>query len=114
MEDIDLYKAKPSYTPEHFWPIYTLWARVLVKAICDYAVYREAKTLKGKREFKKVEQWIFGEDTGFLVVCEIVKIPPQMARHRASTMTKDEVRKIEHRDRDPILVSPRSLIYGNR
>lgn len=104
MATVLLYKPLPSYNAEHFWPIWALWARVIVKAVCDYANFREAKTLKGKREFVKVSSWIFGgEETGFLEVCEVVGWQPKMVRDRARAMTKDEVRKIEHRDRDPVL-----------
>lgn len=103
MESLE-YRTRPSYVAEHFWPIHALWARVLVKAICDYVVFKEAKTLKGKREFKKVAWWLFAEDTGLLTVCEAVGWPAAMVRRRALSMSKDEVRKIEHRDRDPVLL----------
>ncbi len=110
----DLGYRSPSYTAEHYWPIYALWARVLVKAICDYANFREAKTLKGKREFKRVSAWLFGEETGFLTVCEATGWQPAMIRKRALSMTKDEVRKIEHRDRDPVLLLKEDLSNGQR
>lgn len=99
-----VYRPSPTYVAEHYWPIQALWARVLVKSICDYVVFKEATTLKGKREFKKVAWWLFGEETGFLSVCEAVGWPPAMVRKRALSMTKDEVRKIEHRDRDPVVL----------
>lgn len=113
MEKLEHKIFPSSYIAEHYWPIKALWARVLVKAICDYAVFRESKTLKGKREFKKVSWWLFSEDTGFLVVCETVGWSPAAIRHRALNMSKDEVRKIEHRDRDPILLLQGGSINGN-
>jgi hypothetical protein len=115
MNEFDLQlDLRPSYVAEHYWPIRALWARVLVKAICDFVVFKEAKTLKGRREFKKVEQWLFGEDTGFLSVCEAVGWSPLRIRAKATTMTKDEVRKIEHRDRDPVMSLRGSSSNGHR
>lgn len=108
------YKPTPSYVAEHFWPYKALWARVLVKAICDYVVFREAKTLKQKREFKKVSHYLFEEDPGFLIHCAAAGWSPTMVRKRALAMTKDEVRKIEHRDRDPVLLLRGSVQHGQR
>lgn len=113
MEDV-VHKPLPSYNAEHYWPIQALWARVIVKAICDYANFREAKTFKGKREFKKVSAWLFGEETGFFAVCEAAGWQPAMVRKRALSMTKDEVRKIEHRDRDPVLLLKEGSLHGQR
>jgi hypothetical protein len=95
---------RPSYNAEYYLPVKALWAKVVVKAICDFVMFQDADTLRGKREFLRVKEWLFGKDTGFTGVCETIGWLPEMVRERALSMTKDEVRKIEHRDRDPVLL----------
>ncbi len=107
-------KPRPSYNAEYYLPVKALWAKVIVKAICDYVMFKDADTLRGRREFLRVKDWLFGKDTGFIGVCETIGWPPKMIRQRALSMTKDEVRKIEHRDRDPILLPREVLFRGDR
>lgn len=87
---------------ESFHSYRALWARVIIKAICDYVIWEGCRTLKEKRDRKNVERWLFENNTGLGGICEQLGWPIDMVRERARTMTRDEVRKIEHREREPV------------
>lgn len=101
------------YSEGHYHSIRALWARVIVRAICDYVLLKEARDLKGKRDFRAVNRWIFDENTGLKGICDLLGWQIEEVRSRALSMTRDEVRKIEHRDRDkPALMLESSVDHG--
>jgi hypothetical protein len=96
------------YSEEHYHPVRALWARVIVRAICDYVVLKSARDIRSKRDFRALQKFLFEEQSGLHNICSVIDLSVEKVRHRALTMTIDEVRKIEHRDRD----KP-SLLMGN-
>lgn len=92
---------------EATWPYKALWARVVIRALYDYVTFKSASRLHHKRDFQSAKWWLFGADTGFVEVCELLDWPVERLRRAAQTMTSNDVRKLEHYEREGGLLSRR-------
>jgi len=79
-----------------------MWAKVIIRAMYDWAAYRDSDKLPLRKVADGAARWLFStsESLNSLEnICYMLEISPQIVREKARTMTKSEVSKIEHVDR---------------
>lgn len=89
------------YDDRYSW-IRSLWLKVIIRALFDYASYRHSAKLSHKKLASNAYDWMFSPNdmfNGFENVCKFLEIDPDKVRERALSMTKDDVAKIEFRER---------------
>lgn len=94
--------AKP-YNPERDNPVKILWARVILRALYDYVILKDAKKLKDRRDFSTVQDWLFEPSNlgnSLDNLCRLLNWPADLIREKARTMTRDDVKKMEFRERE--------------
>ena len=78
-----------------------LWIRVIQRAIFDWVSYQDSTIKSKKSDAKSAYKFLFTDKDGLDYLCDVLCIDKDKFRHRASTMTKDEITKIEHLERTP-------------
>lgn len=79
-----------------------MWAKVIIRAMYDWAAYRDSDKLPLRKVAENAARWLFSPSESFNSlenICYMLEISPQIVREKARTMTKSEVSKIEHVDR---------------
>ena len=92
-----------TYNAERYIPYRILWIRVIVRAAYDYALWRESKEIRLRKIALDAERWLFEPSTlelGFESICEKYDFPVEKIRKRARLLTRDDVKKLEYRDRN--------------
>jgi hypothetical protein len=92
--------SNPHLVDELYRPIRVLWAQVLKRAVFDYVMLRNSKKLTDRRDYISARRWLFSQDMGLIDACHVFGWPLERLRARARTMTRDEVKKMEFRDRN--------------
>ncbi len=77
-----------------------LWLRVYTRAVYDFVQYRKSKSIRKRREYECARRWLFEIDGGLDLVCAAFELPLNKLRARARIMTKKDVKKLEHLERD--------------
>lgn len=107
--------APAPYIAERYVPYRVLWAKVIVRAIFDYALWKESKELRLRKCAQDAERWLFYDSAlvnGFERICEILQLDKNTIRGYARKFTRDQVRKLEFKEREGRdLVS--SVAFGN-
>lgn len=107
--------SSTSYNPERYVPYRVLWAKVIIRAAYDYALWRDSKDLRLKKFAQDAERWIFESsdlELSFESICFAFDFPVERIRQRTRAMTKDDVKKLEFRERHG-RTDPGGLIGGN-
>lgn len=100
---VRLVPVSSPYIPELDNPVKILWARVVLRAIYDYVILKDAKKLKDRREFDTVRKWLFEPSNlgnGLENLCRLLNWPVGLIREKALGMTRDDVKKMEFRERE--------------
>jgi len=103
---VRLVPAARAYSSELYDSIRVLWAQVLKRALFDYVILKKSTKLKDRRDFASAEQWLFSSDVGLIDACRVFGWPLERLRKRALSMTREEVRKMEFRERDLPDINP--------
>lgn len=80
-----------------------LWMKVIVRAVFDWVTYRDHSKLEKRKHAESAHSWLFDKSllfNSFDNVCKYLDIDPERIRSRAKMMTKEDVAKIEHMERD--------------
>lgn len=91
-----------TYSPERYVPYRLLWAKVIIRAAYDYALWKDSKDLRLKKYAQDAEKWLFEPSTlelGFESICFKFDFPIDKIRSRAKLLSKDDVKKLEFRER---------------
>lgn len=91
-----------SHSPKRYHGFKALWVRVIIRAAFDLASYKDDKRLVKRKEADSAYKWLFSKSllfNSFENVCAMVGWPPDQIREWASTLTKEEVQKMEHMER---------------
>lgn len=94
--------AANSYNPERYVPYKVLWAKVIIRASYDYALWKDSKDLRLKKFAQDAERWLFEPsdvELSFENICSSFDFPIERIRQRTREMTKDDVKKLEFRER---------------
>ena len=79
-----------------------LWFRVILRAMFDWVSYKDSQRLMQKKLAESAHNWFFCTSemfNGFENVCLMLEIDPKKIQQRVLTMSKDEVEKIEFKER---------------
>lgn len=91
-----------------------LWLKVIIRAIFDWVCYRDSLKVEKKKIADNAYVWLFEPSklfNGLEHVCRCLDISPEKVREVARRMSKDQVAKIEHLERD-VGGSERALLVG--
>ena len=94
------------YHAEYSSPPKILWARVILRSLYDYVIWKDSKKLKDRRDFECVRKWLFEPSelgNGLDNLCRVLNWPADSIREKARTMTRDDVKKMEFREREQSL-----------
>lgn len=92
----------PAYSAERYMPYRILWAKVIVRAAYDYALWKDAKDLRLKKFADDAERWLFEPsdlELSFENICFAFDFPVDQIRQRTRILTRDDVKKLEFRER---------------
>lgn len=95
--------ASNSYNPERYVPIKVLWAKVIIRAAYDYALWKDSKDMRLRTYAKDAERWLFetsGLELSFKNICEAFDFPLEKIRLKTRLLTKQDVKKLEFRERN--------------
>lgn len=104
-----------TYNPERYVPYRVLWAKVIIRAAYDYALWKESKDLRLKKFAQDAERWLFEKsdlELSFESICSSFDFPIERIRTRTRALTKADVKKLEFRERHG-RVDPGELTSGN-
>lgn len=96
------------YSLERFSPYRLLWLKVIIRAAYDYALWKESTEYKHRKFADDAEKWLFEESSmefSFDNICDKFNFPAEKLRSFARNLTKDDVKKLEFRERhgrDPL------------
>lgn len=80
-----------------------LWMKVIIRAVFDWVTYRDNTKVDKRKYAESAHDWLFKKSilfNSFENICKNLDIDPQRIRTQALKMTKDDVAKIEHMERD--------------
>ena len=83
-----------------------LLMKVIIRAMFDYASYKDHPKLDKRKDAENARVWLFERSehpNSFESICLALSLQPRKIRDRARTMTKEDVAKIEFKDRRPVL-----------
>jgi hypothetical protein len=90
-------------TEERYAGARALWLKVIVRAAFDWVTYRDSDRLQQKKLAENAFIWLFEPSklfNGFENICFYLDIDPERVREKIRMLSKDQVVKIEHAERD--------------
>jgi hypothetical protein len=92
-----------TYNNELSLPYKVLWAKVIIRAAYDYALWRNSDDIRLRRFAQDAERWLFESDQNlelsFENICFHFDFPVEKIRKKTRTLTRDDVKKLEFRER---------------
>lgn len=82
-----------------------LLMKIIIRAMFDYASYKDHPRLERRKEAESARKWLFEKShypNSFENMCLMLNLNPKKIRERAAVMTKEDVAKIEFKDRRPV------------
>jgi hypothetical protein len=79
-----------------------LWMRVIIRAAFDLASYKDDRRVALRKYADNAHKWLFEKSllfNSFENICAMLGLPPEPIREWASTLTKEDVQKMEHLER---------------
>jgi len=80
-----------------------LWMKVIIRAVFDWVTYRDNTKVDKKKYAESAHEWLFKKNllfNSFENICRNLDLDPERIRTQTLKMTKDDVAKIEHMERD--------------
>lgn len=94
--------ASTSYNAERYVPIRVLWAKVIIRAAYDYALWKDSKDMRLRKFAQDAERWLFESsdlELSFENICFAFDFPLEKIRLKTRGLTKQDVKKLEFRER---------------
>lgn len=93
-----------SYSAELILPYRILWAKVIVRAAYDYALWKSSPDIRLRRFAEDAARWIFETseqnlELSFENICAAFDFPVEKIREKTRTLTREDVKKLEFRER---------------
>lgn len=94
-----------TYSPELVIPYKVLWAKVIIRATYDYALWKDSPDIRLRRFADDAAKWLFEPsdpdlDLSFENICAAFDFPIEKIRKRTRTLTREDVKKLEFRERE--------------
>jgi hypothetical protein len=93
----------PAQLADRYVGIRVLWLKVIIRAVFDYVSYKDSLKLNQRKVAEAAANWLFEESeifNGFANICVQLDLSAERVRTWAKSMTKDQVTKMEHLERD--------------
>lgn len=90
------------YNPERYVPYRILWIKVIFRAAYDYALWKNSPDLKLRKIAQDAAKWLFEPsalELGFENICFQYSFPLEQFRIFAKKLTREDVKKLEFRER---------------
>ena len=102
-----MYQESVPYSPkeDRYAGVRALWLKVIIRAIFDWVTYRDCAKLEKKKIADQAHHWLFEPNqvfNSFESICRLLEIPPDFIREKALSMTRAQVAKIEHLEREGV------------
>lgn len=94
--------ASTTYNAERYLPYRILWAKVIIRATYDYALWKDSKDMRLRKFALDAERWLFEPsdlELSFENICFAFDFPVEKIRQRTRALTKQDVKKLEFRER---------------
>lgn len=93
-----------TYNADLTLPYRILWAKVIVRAAYDYALWRSSPDSRLRRFAEDAERWLFDPsdpnlELSFENICFAFDFPVEKIRKKTRTLTREDVKKLEFRER---------------
>lgn len=93
-----------TYNTELTLPYRILWAKVIVRAAYDYALWRNSDDIRLRRFAEDAARWLFDSsdqnlELSFENICFAFDFPVEKIRKKTRTLTREDVKKLEFRER---------------
>lgn len=102
----------PGFNPERYVPYRVLWAKVIIRAAYDYALWKDSRDLRLRKFAQDAERWLFESsnlELSFENICFAFDFPVERIRRKTRALTKQDVKKLEFRERHGRIVPPELL-----
>jgi hypothetical protein len=92
-----------TYNTELSLPYRILWAKVIVRAAYDYALWKDSPDIRLRRFAEDAARWLFEPnpnlELSFENICFAFDFPVEKIRQKTRTLTREDVKKLEFRER---------------
>lgn len=100
--------SAPSRGPDddRYSGVRILLMKVIIRAMFDWASYKDHPKLDKRKDAENARVWLFEKSrhpNSFESICLALGLQPKKIRERAAVMTKEDVAKIEFKDRRPVI-----------
>jgi hypothetical protein len=95
-------RSTSSGSSDPYAPYRLLWVKVIIRAAYDYALWKDSKDLRHRKFAEDARKWLFDSsdlEFGLSNICEIWGLPLEKIRRFARNLTKEEVKKLEFKER---------------
>ena len=96
-------RRNPSSGPaDRYAPYRLLWVKVIIRAAYDYALWKDSKDLRHRKFAEEARKWLFERsdlENSLEHLCELWGLPLEKIRRFARNLTKDDVKKLEFKER---------------
>jgi hypothetical protein len=100
---VEGYPESTYHSEDRYVGTRALWLKVIIRAVFDWVSYRDSTNIQKLKLAESARNWLFERSelfNGFENVCFQIDLSPQKVRVWARSISKDQVAKIEHLDRD--------------
>lgn len=76
-----------------------LCAAIMRRAVVDFVLYRQHKSVKLRRIGRDADIWLFGPSSmsdfsSFVSICSYMNLPPSLLRDKIRAMTEEDARRL--------------------
>ena len=102
-----MFDSMPGRDPndDRYSGVRILLMKVIIRAMFDWASYKDHPKMEKRKDAESARTWLFEKSNhpnSFENLCLMLGLNPKRIRERASVMTKEDVAKIEFKDRRPV------------
>ncbi len=93
-----------TYNSELILPYKVLWAKVIIRAAYDYALWKDSNDIRLRRFAEDAAKWLFEPsdselELSFENICFAFDFPIEKIRKKTRSLTREDVKKLEFRER---------------
>jgi hypothetical protein len=95
--------TSPAALSDRYVGYRVLWLKVIIRSVFDWVTYRDNLRMEKRKYAESAYTWLFESNNlinGFESVCCMLDLSPSRVRTWAKSMSKDQVMKMEHLERD--------------
>jgi len=115
MRRYDRVRRRANDSKDRYAGYRALLLKVIIRAIFDWVCYRDSTKLEKLKIAESAATWLFEPSklfNGLDNFCMLLDISPEMVREKARRMSKEQVAKIEHLERDGSGYYEQALLVG--